>query len=130
MTSEERFIAKSVAKEQTTYPHWVIDVACSVVEDESYRIHLQMVNNTVTEGNSDVGYIPKIFNAGIRIIGDSGVTFNEIKLDYFKNSYKERMPIYAVAENTSVKYVSDSNEIVTDNIPVYYQDRLRTKSPR
>lgn len=128
LMDKSRFELKSAAKEGISHPNWNIDILCSITEDdESYRFLLQMVNNTETEGNVDIGYVPKIFNAGIKIIGDQGIIFQDIELDYFKNSYKKRPSIFAVAENTSVKFDADLNIIQTDNIPIYYQNRLRTK---
>ena len=128
LQTKERFAAKSSAKEQQSYPNWTIDIVCNITEEaDSYRFLLQMVNNTIMQNNTDTGYVPKIFNAGIRVVGDEGIIFNEIELDYFKNSYKEKQPIYAIAENTSAKFVEECNEILTDNIPLYYQNRLRTK---
>lgn len=128
LNKKEHFDAKITAKNEVSYPNWIIDIFCSITEEaDSYRFLLQMVNNTATHNNTDIGYVPKIFNAGIRIVGDDGIEFEEIKLDYFKNSYKKHQPIYAVAENTSAKFISERNEIQTDNIPLYYQNRLRTK---
>ena len=128
LKTRERFLAVSSAKEEQSNPHWAIDVLCSITEEaDSFRFLLQMVNNTVTQNNTDIGYVPRIFNAGIRISGDEGIVFQDIELDYFKNSYKERNPIYAIAENTSAKFIPEKNEIQTDNIPVYFQNRLCTK---
>ncbi len=128
LISKERFVAVSAAREESSCPHWVIDILCNITEEEdSCRFLLQMVNNTVTDNNMDIGYVPKIFNAGIKVTGDAGIKFQEIKLDYFKNNYKKRVPVYAVAENASVRFIQEKNEILTDNIPVYYQKRLRTK---
>lgn len=128
LTDKTRFEAKSAAKEGASHPNWTIDILCSITEEENaYRFLLQMVNNTVTEDNMDTGYVPKIFNAGIRIVGDEDINFQDIELEYFKNSYKTRQPIYAVAENTSAKFDADNNTIQTDNIPIYFQNRIRTK---
>ncbi len=128
LMTKEKFIAVSSAKEEQSHPNWSIDVFCSIIEeDDSFRFLLQMVNNTVVGEIMDLGYIPKVFNAGIRVRGDKGIIFKNIDLDYFKNSYKERDNIYAISENTSVRYDEINNEIYTDNVPVYYQKRLRTK---
>lgn len=128
LQNKEHFVAVSSAKEEQSNPRWVIDILCSITEEiNSYRFLLQMVNNTVTQNNTDIGYVPRIFNAGMRIIGDKGIEFQDIELDYFKSSYKQRNLIYAIAENTSAKYIPETNEIRTDNIPVYFQNRLRTK---
>ena len=128
LKSEERFKVVTSSREERSNPNWTIDILCSIKEeDDSYRFILQLVNNTVIQGNSDTGYIPRIFDAGINIKGDSGIQFQDIELDYFKNSYKQRNPIYAISENTSARFIAESNEIITDNIPVYLQKRLRTK---
>ena len=128
LADKARFEAKSAAKEGSSHPNWTIDILCSIIEEaDSFRFLLQMVNNTVTGDNMDTGYVPKIFDAGIKIVGDEGITFQDIELDCFKNSYKARQPIFAVGENTSAKFDSEKNIIQTDNIPVYYQNRLRTK---
>lgn len=128
LVDKSRFEAKSASKEGVSHPNWAIDILCSITEEaDTFRFLLQMVNNTVTDGIMDSGYIPKIFNAGMRIVGCDGAEFQEIELEYFKNSYKERQPIYAVAENTSAKFIAEENTIQTDNIPIYFQNRLRTK---
>lgn len=128
LTDKSRFEAKSAAKEGKSHPNWTIDILCSITEEtDSYRFLLQMVNNTEVEEYIDTGYVPKIFNAGIRIVGDEGIEFQDIELEYYKNGYKERQPIYAVAENTSAKFEHENNAIQTDNIPTYFQRRLRTK---
>lgn len=128
LKSKESFSAISAAREERTNPHWEIDIVCSITEtDDTCSVLLQMVNNTTVPAGINVGYVPRIFNAGLRIAGDAGIVFQDIRLDYFKNSYKPCPLIYAVAENTSAKYIPENNEICTDNIPVYCQNRLRTK---
>lgn len=128
LQSKERFAAKSSAKEQDSYPNWTIDIVCNITEEvDAYRFLLQMVNCTVVQNNCNLGYLPRIFNAGVRVVGDEGIIFKEIDLDYFKNNYKERQAIYSISENTSAKYIKENNEILTDNIPLYYQNRLKTK---
>lgn len=71
--------------------------------------------------------LSKVFNAGIDVVGDDSVEFQNIKLDYFKNSYRKRPMVHVVAENTSAAYHEEDNSIRTDNIPRYYQMRLKTK---
>lgn len=128
LMTKEQFMRVSTAKTESSNPNWSLDILCNISEElDSYRVLLQMVNNTVVQGTIDVGFIPKVFNAGMRIVGDEGIKFNIIELDCFKNSYKFRNPIYAVAENASARFIAENNEIRTDNIPIYYQNRLRTK---
>lgn len=115
-------------RDERVYPRWIIDIYCTVSDEgDNYRFLLQMVNKTPVNGKGTIGYLPKVFNAGIDITGNDSVEFQEIKLDYFKNSYRDRAPIYAVAENTSAAYFQEDNSIRTDNIPRYYQLRLKTK---
>ena len=79
LTDKARFDAKSAAREGASNPNWSIDILCSITEEaDSYRFLLQMVNNTAVGDNMDTGYIPKVFNAGIRIVGDEGIEFQDI----------------------------------------------------
>ncbi len=128
MADKTRFRMVTCAKEEKAQPRWGIDVYCNVIDEgDNYRFLMQMVNKTPMHGTNSIGYLPQIFNAGLRITGNEYVEFQEVKLDYFKNSYKTKMPVYAVAENTSAEYCGAKNEINTDNIPKYYQKRLKTK---
>lgn len=128
LTNKERFRIVTGAREERVNPRWGIDIYCTILEEgERYRFLLQMVNKTSVDSKADVGYLPKIFNAGITVSGNEAVEFQEIELDYFKNSYKRREPVYVVAENTSAYYNAATNSIITDNIPKYYQKRLKTK---
>ena len=128
LLDEDRFRMVTGGSEERVYPKWKIDIYCTVTDEgDNYRFLLQMVNKTPSDGKNNIGYIPRIFNAGINVVGNEYVEFQEIKLDYFKNSYKNREPVYAVAENTSAAYDKETNSIQTDNIPQYYQLRLKTK---
>lgn len=128
LLDENSFMLKTVAKEEKVQPRWDVDIYCTVLDEgDCLRFLLQMVNKTPVEGKKNIGYLPKIFNAGIRIRGNENIIFQDIKLDYFKNTYKERPLVYAVAENTSARYIPEENTICTDNIPKYYQMRLKTK---
>lgn len=128
LADETRFRMVTGCREDKAQPRWGIDIFCNVIDEgENYRFLMQMVNKTPVNGSANIGYLPKIFNAGISVIGNDGVSFQEIELDYFKNSYKKRQPVFAIAENTSAFYNEDTNTISTDNIPKYYQMRLKTK---
>ncbi len=60
------------------------DIYCTVTDEgDSYRFLMQMVNKTPVNGKSNIGYLPKVFNAGIDVVGDDSVEFQNIKLDYF-----------------------------------------------
>lgn len=128
LVNENSFRKVTSKREEKAQPRWNIDIYCSVEDEgDSYRFLLQMVNKTPIPNKQNIGYLPKVFNAGIKVRGSEDVEFQEIELDYFINSYKEKLPIYAIAENTSASYHSHENSIVTDNIPKYYQMRLKTK---
>lgn len=128
LLDRERFYLVTGGSDEQVYPRWVIDIYCTITEeDDNYRFLLQMVNKTPVNGKSNLGYLPKVFNAGINVVGNSFVEFQDIKLDYFKNSYREHPPVFAIAENTSATFSQDNNSICTDNIPRYYQMRLVTK---
>ena len=127
-TNENKFHMVTGIKEERVQPRWSIDIYCKVSdENNSYRFFLQMVNKTAVNGTVNAGYLPKIFNAGMTVIGNENIEFLNIKLEYFKNSYKERPLVYVVAENTSASFIPEKNTIQTDNIPKYYQMRLKTK---
>lgn len=128
LADEARFRMVTGAKEERPYPRWAIDIYCSVSDEgENYRFLMQMVNKTPVNGAANIGYLPKVFNAGLIVKGNENVIFLDIELDYFKSSYKERQPVFVVAENTSAYYDESIHAIVTDNIPKYYQYRLKTK---
>jgi hypothetical protein len=128
LSDEKSFRRAAGNQEDKVMPHWEIDIYCNVTDDgDSYRFMLQMVNKTPVVGKSSIGYMPQIFNAGMKVVGNENIEFIDIKLDCFKNSYKERPLVYAVAENTSAAFDKKTNSIYTDNIPRYYQMRLKTK---
>jgi hypothetical protein len=128
LADESRFRIVTGCREEKTQPRWGIDICCNVSDEgENYRFLLQMVNKTPVNGKANTGYLPKIFNAGMAVVGNESVVFRNIKLDYFKNSFKERSLVYAVAENTSAYFDADNRTIFTDNIPKYYQLRMKTK---
>lgn len=128
LVDKERFYLVTGGSEEFVYPRWIIDIYCTVIDEgDSYHFLMQMVNKTPVNGKSNIGYLPKVFNAGMDIVGNRAVKFKNIDLDYFKSSYKTRSLVYAVAENTSASYCPEDNSIRTDNIPRYYQKRLKTK---
>ena len=128
LTDPDRFRVVTGIKDERVQPRWDIDIVCNVKEEgDTLRFLLQMVNTTPINDKKNIGYLPKIFDAGICVKGNEEIEFQNIPLDYFSGSYKERNPIFAVTENASAKYHMERNEIRTDNIPIYYQKRLVTK---
>lgn len=127
LLSENEFRKVCSSKDETISPRWKFDIACNVVEENDIvYFSLQIVNNTPVPKGRNVGYVPKLFNAGLSVVGNENIEFQEVKLGCFSESFKERESIYAIAENASVKYLEGNNEIRTENIPIYYQYRLKT----
>ena len=126
LKSKEAFERATAPKEERVNPAWQFDIFSKVTDqNDSWLISMQMVNRTLVD-NSDLGYIPVIFDAGLSVSGNEHVKFNEIELENLKASYKERDPIYATAENTSVRYDCSQNKLITDNVPYFIQYRLKT----
>ena len=126
LVSKDTFFRVCSAREERVVPDWKICLLSYVKEvADNFEISLQLVNDTKVQGYADVGYSPRIFNAGISVVAE-GTDFQEIELDYFKRSYKERIPVYAVAENASSRFIEEENKIITENIPIYRQKRLVT----
>lgn len=128
LSNKERFKLITSISGEKSYPRWTIDVFCNAIDaGDSIRFTMQMVNKTLVNMSKNIGYLPKIFNAGLSVTGNENVIFDEVVLDYFKSSYKERTKVFVIAENTSASYNPKTNTIFTDNIPKYYQHRLKTK---
>lgn len=128
LLDEKRFRTVVGIKDERAMPRWQMDIYCNVIDGgDNYRFLLQLVNKTPVNGKGNVGYLPQFYNSGMKIVGNESVRFLDIKLDYFKNSYKNRALVYAVTENTSAFFNEKENAIYTDNIPKYYQMRLKTK---
>lgn len=109
-------------------PRWNIDVYCSVTADNSYmHFTMQMVNRTSTDGHNAIGYLPRVFNAGLRVIGNEEIEYQEIELSYFSTSYRNREPVFAISENASVSVDTNTRTIDTINVPLFTQYRLKTK---
>lgn len=128
LLDEKRFKTVVGQKDERAMPRWRMDIYCNIIDErDNYRFILQLVNKTPVNEKSNVGYLPQFFNSGMKIVGNDSIEFVDIKLDYFKNSYKNRQLVYAVTENTAAVFDEKENTIYTDNIPKYYQMRLKTK---
>ena len=111
-------------------PNWNFDITleCSQVKS-GYRITVTYVN--LTDDNRDIlkesAHSFNIFNASLKIKGDSTIIFKDIELDYFIDDYKNDVSVKAIAENASCDFDYLENMISTINIPLYKQKRLITK---
>lgn len=129
LLNDEKFNKVICAKEVTIFPRWTFDVTCKLIkkEDSIYGF-VQLINKTpISKGSVNLGYSPKLFNAGLSVKGENTVIFEEIELDYLKSTYKTRDAIYVIGENTSAEFDKTENKVSTRNVPVYSQYRVRTK---
>ena len=126
LKNEDTFKRVCSQKEEKAQPRWIISLQTYITRVDGYvEVSLQLVNDTVIDDKQNLGYSPKIYNAGLEVRAEN-TKFLPIDIDYFKKNYKERIPVYAVAENASSKYDARNNSLITENIPVYYQKRLVT----
>ena len=126
LLTKDAFNKKCSKKNEQVIPDWKIGLQSYVsLSNDVYEISLQLINNTRSNTRADIGYSPRIFNAGIGVFAEN-TTFEEIEIDYFKKSYKDREPVYAVAENSSSRFDATANMITTENVPIYRQKRLIT----
>lgn len=126
LESRDKFNLICSVKDQVVMPSWSLDITVSVNESQDGNIlYIQMVNTTEKPRNN-YAFLPQIFNAGFDVVGNDSTEFLEIKLDYFKDNYKERKKCYSIGENTSSRFDKDINTISTENIPIYYQYRTKT----
>ncbi len=127
LIDKEHFELKCVAKPETVNAHWSVDVYQIInEEDGDYYFTFQMVNKTVKPNRQNLGYLPKIYDAGLTVVADDDIKFKEIPMRYFKTGFKKKDSVYAVAENASVEFDVDENTLRTVNIPRYYQMRTIT----
>lgn len=127
LVDRDHFELKCVAKQERVNAHWAIDIYQIISEDdEDYYFTLQMVNKTLKIDRQNLGYLPKIYDAGITVIADEGIRFKEIPMRYFKTGFKKKQPVYAVTENASVEFDQVENRLRTVNVPRYYQMRTIT----
>ncbi len=127
LVDQDHFEMKCVAKQETVSAHWSVDIYQMVSEEDGdYYFTFQMVNKTAKPDRQNLGYLPKIYDAGMTVVADEGIRFKEIPMRYFKTGFKKKEPVYAVAENASVEYEEDGNQLKTVNVPRYYQKRTIT----
>ena len=127
LVDKDHFELKCTAKQERVNAHWAIDIYQIISEDdEDYYFTLQMVNKTPKIDRQNLGYLPKIYDAGITVIADEGIQFKEIPMRYFKTGFKKKKPVYAVTENASVEFDQVENRLRTVNVPRYYQMRTIT----
>lgn len=128
LLTQEKFESVLEVKDEAICPRWRIEIPYSVsLKADEVHFFMQMVNQTPKpDGNQNIGYILSVFSTGLRVIGDN-VEFLEVAMENVKYSFKEKTPVYAIAENTSAIFDEETNEIRTENIPLYTQFRLITK---
>ena len=127
LVDDDHFRLKCTAKQEKVNAQWSIDILEIISEEQDdYYFTFQMVNKSVKSDRQNLGYLPRIYDAGITITADKDIQFKEIPMRYFKTGFKKKDPVYAITENCSVEYDSDVNQLKTVNIPRYYQKRTIT----
>lgn len=127
LVDKDHFDLKCSVKEGKINAHWALDILQSVSEsDGDYFFTFQMVNKTPKADRQNIGYLPKIYDAGLTVVADKDIHFKEIPMRYFKTGFKKKEPVYAIAENASVEYIEEDNKLITINVPRYYQYRTIT----
>lgn len=110
------------ASEMNAIPNWNIKLHISYDDYEKYKeIVVQLVNNTnkIAKAGS---YETAIFNGGLKI--KSNVDFLPIQLNSLKYYYTDNPTLPALGNNCTV--IKKDNYIETENIPIYYQNRVIT----
>ncbi|WP_160676567.1 helicase-related protein [Clostridium sp. C8-1-8] len=130
ISSEYKFNSIVLNKQyESAFPAWNIDITLQLSEsDDGDRVTVTYVN--LSEERSELvdgTYSPHIFNARLSVKGDENVNFKDIELDYFIDDYRQDVCVKAIPENASIKYNEVENYLITENIPIYYQNRLITR---
>ncbi|WP_321328430.1 DEAD/DEAH box helicase family protein [uncultured Ilyobacter sp.] len=117
-----KFIIKNSKESNIPTPDIEVGVAVKKLNDQ-FRITINLVNRTEPERNRD--HCNTIFNGGleVEVLGNEILPF---KLNYFKDDYKYDDRVHSQGNNCSTKYIYP-NIIITENIPIYEQNRLKTK---
>ena len=83
-------------------------------------------DKTASKTRNDAYRINTLFNSGIKIrFYDCELV--PIKLDYFADDYKYDPRVYALGNNCNIDCDLHNNEIQTNHVPVYIQNRLKTR---
>lgn len=83
LLDKDRFELKCVAKPEKINAHWNVDIYQIISEEDGdYYFTFQMVNKTAKPDRQNLGYLPKIYDAGMTIIADNGIKFKEIPMRY------------------------------------------------
>jgi len=126
LRDEDTFYRLIKNNEEKTAFGWKFRLELIVTEREDvFHCGLKFINDT--ENGTNLSYDPKLYNANLEIIADDNVKFLPIELDCFKYTYKKRKKVFGVGENTSVEYDEKENKLYTNNIPTFFQYRLKTK---
>ncbi len=133
----EEFLKKS-EKDIKIFPNWEMAVECEIREiDELLNLDIKYVNRAKQldselkqKRKKEHTRISTIFNARIKleIINSKYIP---VRLDYFKDDYKYDKTQPAIGFNCNIDFeeIADSCDyLVTTNIPVYRQYRLKTNN--
>lgn len=115
-------------------PRWSIYVLTEIkyYSKGLCRVSVYVANDTkgsdsegIEKKKNKSNLINTMFDAGmtVKLIG---ADYQPIKLDYFEDNYKYDKEEKVIGNNCSIEYLDD-NTIVTSNIPIYIQKKLKTR---
>ena len=103
-------------------PNWEISLYTDKDEYERYDEYIiQLINNT-NKATKNITYETAIFNGGLSVKSLNG--FIDIEINSLKHYYADKPTMPGIGNNCTV--VKKGNELLTENIPTYYQKRVVT----
>lgn len=117
---------------QAPRPAYHIDVKVDykLIGESKYRVSINLVNKTRKNDfntySKEPAYLPVLFNSGIEV-QLVNAEFQDIDLDYFLNDYKYDKTVKGIGTNCSIEYDKEQIKLLTNNIPIFYQKRLKTR---
>ncbi|WP_128424992.1 helicase-related protein [Gudongella oleilytica] len=113
-------------------PNFNIDLLINtkLVGEGKYRISASLINKTesniVSRNLDKAPYLPILFNSGVEICLQNA-EYRDIELDYFLDDYKYNKTTKGIGTNCSIEFDAESNKLVSTNIPMFIQKRLKTR---
>lgn len=113
-------------------PNFNIDLLINtkLVGEGKYRISASLLNKTesniVSRNLDKAPYLSILFNSGMEICLQNA-EYRDIELDYFLDDYKYNKTTKGIGTNCSIEFDAESNKLVSTNIPMFIQKRLKTR---
>lgn len=107
-----------------------VKIYLKLIEGSKYRISVNLINDTrknrLNSYSKELAYLPVLFNSGLEI-ELINASYESITLDYFLDDYKYDKTVNGIGTNCSVEFDKENNKLISNNIPIYYQKRLKTR---